>query len=75
MRLLVRVAAAISSMRAPLSPLLANSTVATSKMPVMVRAGSLVRLGVRAADVPVLRLASAASRFIAKCTGSFISSV
>src|SRR5450830_1132655 len=43
MRLLVRVAAAISSMRAPLRPLLANSAVATSSMPAMVRAGSLVR--------------------------------
>jgi hypothetical protein len=42
MRLLVLVVAAISSIRAPLKPLAANSAVATSKMPAMVRAGSLV---------------------------------
>ena len=43
MRLLVRVAAAIASMRAPVSPLSANSCVATAKISAMVRAGSLVR--------------------------------
>ena len=45
MRLLVLVVAAISSIRAPLKPLAANSAVATSKIPAMVRAGSFVRLG------------------------------
>jgi hypothetical protein len=45
----------------------------------MVRAGSLVRegvrVGVRATGVPVLRLATAAPRFVAECTDSFISPV
>jgi hypothetical protein len=39
------VAAAISSIRAPLSPLSANSVVATSRISAIVRAGSLVREG------------------------------
>jgi hypothetical protein len=47
MRLLVLVAAAISSMRAPAKPLSANSVVATFKISAIVRSGSLVRLVVR----------------------------
>ena len=50
MRLLVRVRAAISSIRAPARPLLANSWVATSTMFSAVASGSLVRV------VCVLRL-------------------
>ena len=66
MRLLVRVAAAISSMRAPLKPLLANSAVATSRIPAMVRAGSLVR---------VVGLPALVSSSLAECTNWFICQV
>lgn len=56
MRLLVRVRAAISSMRAPAKPLLANSCVATSMMLSAVASGSLVRV----VEAPRLGLAEEA---------------
>ena len=68
MRLLVRVAAAIASMRAPVKPLSANSWVATAKISAMVRAGSLVRPTSLAGSVVDGLDAS-------KCTKWFISQV
>ena len=43
MRLLVRMASAMTSMRAPARPFSENSCVATSMMSAIVRSGSLVR--------------------------------
>src|ERR1043165_2544035 len=51
MRLLVRVRAAISSMRAPLRPSRANASVATSMMSAMVRAATEPARRPRAEDV------------------------
>ena len=77
MRLLVRVAAAISSMRAPLRPLLANSAVATCRIPAMVRAGSLVRLVSPFESLPATLGETWTAGFAGrpKCTGWFIPAV
>ena len=72
MRLLVRVAAAMASMRAPLKPLRANSAVATVKISAWVPAGSLVRLLWRGAFEGSTGLGLAGAVAGMKCTNWFI---
>ena len=71
MRLLVWVASAMASIRAPAKPLAANSCVATAMMPAIVRAGSLVRVVTRWRFT--FGLASAVLDL--ECTSSFIRKV
>src|SRR5262245_15182495 len=63
MRLLVRVRAAISSMRAPLSPSRANSSVATSMMSALVRSATVWTGSPRGSDIFVRRFLSAFGTF------------